>query len=225
MTTTNRDDDLTIPDFCRIPQDVRNRAWERNPPKPFKLLNSAVDEAEAAAIAARHEAIRKEKSARKIEKLKKHLAKKNDRGAKPKDYDPERHRWNPAKGRFEVDPLVLLREQWAEQERRANSPLVELRNTAGAVTGRMTSSKPNFTEKAKVVRKVRVDSPMTKGSELATSVAIYDTRDKLTAFAKANGCWNDKYDKLPNPGLIRMNVLNRLRAKVKKGHQVKWLDK
>lgn len=44
----------------------------------------------------------------------------------------------------------------------------------------------------------------------------------LKAFAVNNGVWDDKYAALPNPGLVRMNVINRLRAKVKKGRQVKW---
>jgi hypothetical protein len=38
----------------------------------------------------------------------------------------------------------------------------------------------------------------------------------------ANGCWDDKYGKLPNVGLVRMNVINRLRAKIRKGYEVKW---
>ena len=151
--------------------------------------------------------------AKSLVKLRNRIDKSKRRDAKPKDYDPERHRWNPAKGRFEVDRLVLLREQWAEEERRAASPLVEMRATVAGVT----------VEKIKrTSRKVAIDSPITKGSELATSVAVYNTRDKLAAFAKANGCWDDKYDKLPNPGLIRMNVLNRLRAKIRKGHKVIW---
>lgn len=45
---------------------------------------------------------------------------------------------------------------------------------------------------------------------------------KLKAFALANGCWDDKYAAMPNVGLQRMNVVNRLRAKVRKGHKVKW---
>lgn len=44
----------------------------------------------------------------------------------------------------------------------------------------------------------------------------------LKAFAVNNGVWDDKYATLPNPGLVRMNVVNRLRAKVRKGHQIRW---
>ena|SRR5262245_65244078 len=45
--------------------------------------------------------------------------------------------------------------------------------------------------------------------------------DKLRRFAQLNGCWVDDYKNL-NPGQQRMNVGNRLRAKVRKGHEVIW---
>ncbi|HEV7275221.1 MAG TPA: hypothetical protein VGN80_02940 [Devosiaceae bacterium] len=46
-------------------------------------------------------------------------------------------------------------------------------------------------------------------------------RNKLRAVAVANGVWNPAYENL-NPGQARMNVGNRLRAKVKRGERVKW---
>jgi hypothetical protein len=42
-------------------------------------------------------------------------------------------------------------------------------------------------------------------------------------FAKQNGVWDAKYDKL-NAGMQRMNCLNKLRAKVRAGHKVIWLS-
>jgi len=50
--------------------------------------------------------------------------------------------------------------------------------------------------------------------EIALRVAEFDDA-RLQQFATANGCWQDKYLELPNNGLRRMNVLNRLRAKIK----------
>lgn len=44
---------------------------------------------------------------------------------------------------------------------------------------------------------------------------------KLVKFAKANDCWVDGYKHL-NVGQQRLNVGNRLRAKIKKGHVVSW---
>lgn len=45
----------------------------------------------------------------------------------------------------------------------------------------------------------------------------------LRRFADANDCWVDTYAKL-NPGQQRMNIGNRLRAKVRKGHVVAWVE-
>lgn len=44
---------------------------------------------------------------------------------------------------------------------------------------------------------------------------------KLRKFAKANDCWVEGYASL-NIGQARMNVGNRLRAKVKKGYEIIW---
>lgn len=45
--------------------------------------------------------------------------------------------------------------------------------------------------------------------------------DKLRALAECNEVWDDKYSRL-NPGQQRMNIGNRLRARVKKGLEVVW---
>jgi hypothetical protein len=44
---------------------------------------------------------------------------------------------------------------------------------------------------------------------------------KLRAFAKANGVWQPSYSGL-NVGMQRMNIGNRLRAKIRKGHKMVW---
>lgn len=44
--------------------------------------------------------------------------------------------------------------------------------------------------------------------------------EKLARFAKANDCWQDSYRRL-NPGQMRMNVGNRLRAKVRRDPEFK----
>jgi hypothetical protein len=46
-------------------------------------------------------------------------------------------------------------------------------------------------------------------------------RVKLRRFALVNGVWDPKYAHL-NIGMQRMNVANRLRAKVRKGHEIVW---
>jgi hypothetical protein len=74
---------------------------------------------------------------------------------------------------------------------------------------------------------------MTCGDDLATQIrehiVEYSTdgktevvnKTKLKKFAQANGCWDPRYENL-NVGQQRMNIGNRLRAKVRKGHEVKW---
>lgn len=44
---------------------------------------------------------------------------------------------------------------------------------------------------------------------------------KLKRFAQANGVWQRAYNDL-NVGMRRMNIANRLRAAVRKGHKVVW---
>lgn len=44
---------------------------------------------------------------------------------------------------------------------------------------------------------------------------------RFTAFAQANGCWSEDYRKL-NKGMRRMNVVNRLRARIARKEEVKW---
>lgn len=48
--------------------------------------------------------------------------------------------------------------------------------------------------------------------------------EKLVRFAKANECWSESYASLANVGMRRMNVANRLRAKVRKDpeYAIKW---
>jgi len=43
----------------------------------------------------------------------------------------------------------------------------------------------------------------------------------LRRFAKANDVWADRYNDLNN-GMARMNIANRLRARIRKGHEVVW---
>lgn len=46
--------------------------------------------------------------------------------------------------------------------------------------------------------------------------------DKLVKFAKANGCWDPNYQGLNN-GMVRMNVINRLRGKIRRDkHEIQW---
>jgi hypothetical protein len=71
----------------------------------------------------------------------------------------------------------------------------------------------------------KTPKPATKAKapvdELGVKVASIPLGAEFKKFAIANHVWNDKYDAL-NPGLQRMNCVNRLRAQVKKGYEIKW---
>lgn len=75
----------------------------------------------------------------------------------------------------------------------------------------------------------------TNGDDLAQQLRVYleyegedgnmhIDADKLARFAKANDCWVESYASLANVGQQRMNVGNRLRAKVRKDpeYAIKW---
>lgn len=53
------EDDFTIPDFCRIPDEVRKAAWERNPPKSRSSHHPSLEQVEAARLRAQSESDRK----------------------------------------------------------------------------------------------------------------------------------------------------------------------
>lgn len=57
--------------------------------------------------------------------------------------------------------------------------------------------------------------------ELGAKVANIPQGLEFKLFALNNNVWDERYEKL-NRGMQRMNVINRLRAKVKKGQQVVW---
>lgn len=111
---------------------------------------------------------------------------------------------------------------WVE---RVNGPLVlpaqSITSPAakpGKLNGDVAAGVPATAPAAQKPPKVR-KAP----DELALRVAKFDDA-KLNVFAKANDCWHDKYLDLPNNGLRRMNVMNRLRAKLKNDpkYKVVW---
>jgi hypothetical protein len=74
---------------------------------------------------------------------------------------------------------------------------------------------------------------MTCGDDLSSQISKHVTfkdpetdefridRDRLRQFADANEVWTASYEWL-NSGQMRMNIGNRLRARVRKGHEVIW---
>lgn len=75
----------------------------------------------------------------------------------------------------------------------------------------------------------------TNGDDLAQQLRAYLVFDdegeeridaeKLARFAKANDCWVESYASLKNVGMRRMNISNRMRAKLRKDpeYAIKWV--
>ncbi len=200
-------DGLNVPAFLRIPADVRRKAWAGRPVRETQLIPTETDRSRELREAA--EAQRKERS---LAKLRASTNKRKRRDAMPADFNTIDYRWNSVKGCFERNPFahmckpapVLVEQQKLMEAKDLDRP--RSRSTDGV----SPSVKPPGRAPAK--------------DDLGAQVSAHcgTDRAKLKHFAQANGCWTEAYDKLPNPGLVRMSVVNRLRAKVKHGHKVVW---
>ncbi len=65
--------------------------------------------------------------------------------------------------------------------------------------------------------------PRKEPDALARRVSEFDDAE-LKVFALKNGCWDDAYATLPNNGLRRMGVMNKLRAKLRREpeYEITW---
>lgn len=189
-------DGLDIPKFLRITKaDVpaRKKRWEEfhrnNPPRPFadtKPQEKAMDPSTLRFLREmeQRDAAKKQKANGRLKQIIPKIDRKNMR------WDARNNKFVP--DRFTLDGRMIV---------------------SGAVTGRITSSKPNFEEVERKPKKA-VDDLGAKVIAHTTDDGVFNA-DKLKKFAKANGVWDDKYASLNN-GLQRMNVVNRLRNKTKK---------
>jgi hypothetical protein len=188
-------DNLTIPPFLRVtPKDAERR--RRNWERnPPRAMFLPVEKPKDKALRERQERDRRERS---LARLRSHQQRRNHRDALPPDFKnhPDKYRWDTRRSCFIIDDLAHLS--------RPKSGLVE--NVAPAAELKRTPARAKSTPKDDLVARLRA----------------YDLK-ALTKFAKANACWDAKYAALPNVGLVRMNVVNRLRGAVRKGHEIKWL--
>lgn len=196
MNPTKIDKRTGLPAFLITPQAKRNEVWRRNPPKPMPLMVAPVSEAREHQPLPEFAVTKKAKSLGKLKAWQREGSVKRDAKGVLRNKDGVPVRWNPMRTRFEPERCY---------------------GGAGPVPSPLAAK--------------HTSSPSVKALERApTSDDIVDQiksrigmdAAKLKAFAVANGCWDDKYETLPNVGLRRMNVVNRLRAKVRKGYQVVW---
>lgn len=195
-------DDDAIPQFLRLTAAQRADAWKRTPPKAFVFIEPkpALDPRAAEAIAA----IETGKEQQRRFKQEQKRLKANARDALPADFNLIDYRWDPAKGRFVRDDIGAR--MWRAER--------------GLVVDIKPNAKPEGKKKAPAVADSGIASQLATYTHSALGIDLV----KLKKFAKANGVWQDKYDDLPNNGLRRMNVLNRLRGKINKdaGYKVVW---
>lgn len=207
----NQHDLLDIPDFLRIPPAVRRKAWEKAPP----VVSSFVPVAPATTPPADVEAFRAADEARRKAVRDAKFAKLKARKAAP-IIDHDTMRWDPAKNRFVTDPYLVRVAAKGRAERLAASGVVE-------------GPKPNLVARAlQAALKARTPAAKSKAvDDLGAQVVNYTAPDglfdpaRLAKFAAANGIDHAKYAQLNN-GLQRMNVVNRLRGLIGKGHKVVW---
>ena len=194
------------PAFLLMTAEERAASWARNPPRAMPMIPDAY-----AARQREMEALRKQAS---LAKLKRSVERnKGRRDALPKDFNSRDYRWDPRKCQFVPDELAYLS--------RPPSPLVEKVEPKVAPRPKPLA---NLKKRADGRVGLTLDKGRPSKDDLPERIkARYGMDVKaLKKFAQANGVWEEKYLKLPNPGLVRMNVVNRLRAKARKGHVVKW---
>lgn len=211
--TVKVDDPFHIPDFLKIPQARRDAAWERNPPKamPFVAVRRTHElSPETQALIDAEQARKKQKSLNRLKAWK-------DAGS-IQNGDTRGMRWNPRRCRFEPDPRYAMscvpgEERNAEKFKPVND---EPQQVNGQTPKHPANSRPGLSVSRQGGGPASIDDLGVQVSERFGTDAA-----RLEAFARANQVWDDKYAALSN-GLRRMNVVNRLRGKVRKGQQVVW---
>lgn len=136
----------------------------------------------------------------------------------------------------ELEPLVRCPKEAAET---TLSYIEDIAKEWNAELADETSDEePEDSDEGKSIIKAKYKSRyrpfrMTNGDDIAQQLTahvktlegddgkLHVDRDKLERFAKMNSCWDPKYVNLNN-GMVRLNVGNRLRAKVRKGHEIVW---
>lgn len=202
-------DGANVPPFLRLTAAQRHEAWRRNPPRAMPMIPD-----EYAARQREMDELRKQAS---LTKLKRSVERnKGRRDQLPKDFNTRDYRWDPRKCRFIQDELARLAKPASGLIERTD-PLPPHRNHVE----RRASKRParqfvSETHHHKPDAPAKDDLPERIKARFGMDVV------KLKAFAQANEVWDDKYAKLPNPGLVRMIVCNRVRNLLKKGKILKW---
>lgn len=208
------EDGLDIPAFLRIPSEQRKKAWEGV--RLHSATPSLISEKSEAQV--KQEEMRRAKERIRLDEL--NARKRREReakegkttgkrisalksmtnSAKPSPY----HRWDPTRARWMLDPVFKMR-----------------RALHGEAVAMAMSDPPKL--KRKKPKKQYDRKPRKRMSKFNDDIAQFlvgATPEEIKAAAKRNKVWSPKYDDLPNPGLVRMTVGNKLRNLRKKGTKV-----
>lgn len=200
-------DPLDIPDFLRISPAERQRAWAEHPPQPTTLL----ERQPAMLMQTQHER-RRERARVRLERLKQ----------RKQDSKLRTQLFPKMEGMLVVKFKRLEREMPTEQHRNMLHAMFRfngkcyIRTSPALVqnvppVGRASGHKPSR----------RVDTAFSL--QMDACLKDHDLRPRLRELARANNIWKDSYDALDN-GRLRMTVGNVLRAKAKRGENIKWLE-
>lgn len=211
-----------LPGCLRISAEARAEAWRLNPSKPMPR---------DAFRPFRDPEAERQKSLIRVARMKTRAANKehalNDRAAVASGMV-----WNSTKARWEMPDYT---KEQIDAMQSHTAPLSKSEIQKPSPTGRRPTQ-PNMqtiapkTKEAKIVRNTLVQAQNADAKtmdfalvELGVRVSEIAAQGSLKEFATRNGVWDDKYDALSN-GLKRMNVVNRLRNRVKKDakFEIKW---
>lgn len=203
---------LDIPDFLKISARDRREAWIKHPPRPALILAESQEQQEHRERLAAER--RLEQAARRRAQKERKLAMANDRVA-------QRLKEARVRSMSVADFNRIYRELQVKSRRR----LLENswhrkgdRYYPNVVSGVIEYRPPCASTKQQIKRQAprAVD-------EFALAMRRYTEIAALRRLAEKNGVWKDDYAKLPNPGLLRMSIGNRLRAIAKTGQPVVWV--
>lgn len=208
------DDGLDIPDYLRIPQKQRQKTWEGM--RLHSATPSLISEKSEAQV--KQEEMRRAKERIRLDEL--NARKRREREAKEGKTTGKRisalksmtnsarpnphHRWDPTRARWMLDPVFKAR----------------LALHGEAVTMTMPDPPKLKRDKPKKQYDRKPYKPVSKFNDDIAQFLAGATPEEIKAAAKRNKIWSPKYDDLPNPGLVRMTVGNKLRNLRKKGMKV-----
>lgn len=205
-TSAEIEDEWTIPAFLRISAEQRLLNWANWTPPPSWRVTAPLDDYVA----------KVREAERQIAEMKLNARREQTRRRAERASSDARHQpWVQRQGFSQAKYLRLREELWA----------------CGPDYLAIFDANAKFdpaTQRWFYGDKPAAPAPKSNGTaksstdDTAIKLLAYD-RDQLLALARANNVYDPRYETLPNPGLVRMTVGNRIRAKVRRGDNITWV--